>query len=79
MSGRRDKLNRQLEEAVFKRDVGEIARLVKQEGADVNCRDSIVCYCLIGQVVVCGKIASILFPRGGLYSTGQRHTIAMMW
>ena len=69
MSGKRDKLNRQLEEAVSQRDVGEIERLVKQERADVNCRDSDVCYCLRGQVVVCGKIASILFPRGGLYST----------
>ena len=63
MSGRRDKLNRQLLEAVSKRDVGEIERLVKQERADVNCRDSDVCFCLRGQVVVCGKISFIFFPR----------------
>ena len=69
MSGRRDELNLQLEEAVRAEVVGEIERLVKQERADVNCRDSVVCYCLIGQVVVCGKIASILFPRGSLYSS----------
>ena len=78
MSGKRDKLNRQLEEAVERDDVGEIERLVKQERADVNCRGSIVCYCVIGQVVVCGKIASIFFPRGGLYSTCQRSPKAMM-
>ena len=79
MSGRRDKLNGQLVGAVRRKDVGEIERLVKQEGADVNCRDRFVCYCLRGQVVVCGKISFIFFHRGGLYSTGQRSTIAMMW
>ena len=79
MSGRRDKLNRKLEEAVRAEVVGEIERLVKQEGADVNCRDSDVCYCLIGQVVECGKISFIFFHRGGLYSTAQHSSIAMMW
>ena len=79
MSGRSDKLNRKLLEAVSKRDVGEIERLVKEERADVNCRYSDVCFCLRGQVVVCGKISFIFFHRGGLYSTGQRSTIAMMW
>ena len=67
MSGRRDTLNRHLVKAVNREDVGEIERLVKQEGADVNCRDSHVCYCLRGQVVVCGKISSIFFL--GLSST----------
>ena len=47
MSGRRDTLNRQLFEAVDREDVGEIERLVKQKGADVNCRHSAVCYCLL--------------------------------
>ena len=68
MSGRRDKFNRQLEKAVRRKDVGKIQRLVQQEGADVNCTDSSVCYCLRGQVVVCGKISSIIF-RVNLYST----------
>ena len=63
MSGRRDKLNRRLVGAVRRKDVGEIERLVKQEGADVNCRDRLVCYCLRGQVVVCGKSSSVCFPR----------------
>ena len=66
MSGKRDKLNRQLEEAVDSNNVGEIERLVKQERADVNCRYSNVCYCLRGQVVVCGKISFIFFPRVSL-------------
>ena len=78
MSGRRDKLNRQLLEAVYRKNVAEIRRLVKQEGADVNWRDGGVRYCLRGQVIVCGKISSILFRMGGLYSSGQRPEIAMM-
>ena len=52
-------LDRQLMEAAKRKDVGEIQRLVKQEGADVDCRNSDVCYCLREQVVLCGEISFI--------------------
>ena len=65
MSVGRDKLNRQLLEAVDRKDVGKIERLVKQDGADVNCRESHVCYCLRGQVVVCGKSRPYFTAKSG--------------
>ena len=60
-------LDQQLMEAVKREDIGDIQRLVKQKGADVNCRDSdvYVTYCLREQVVVCAEYLSYLFLRDG--------------
>ena len=69
--------DRQLVEAVLRKDVGEVQRIVRQGEADVNCKSSDVCWRLRGQVVVSGKIFHI-FPTGGLYSTGQQTTIPML-
>ena len=77
MSGSRSRLDRQLGDAVDKKDVVEIQRLVKQERADVNCRDGFVC-CRENRLLFVLSALSYLFPRKGLFCSGQLSTITMM-